>query len=178
MAGTGLAAIGLIVVWLSLIAGLSFLLVGGISAAWAYLRVRRDAAQVRASMPVPLYPKVADVRLVEQLRGEITLGSHGDDYQTVLEPVEGKISMTLTFGRPDRDRVWRRRKRLHAQDAEVRYCAGRLVLRGEFGIRGGEQVRGPVLALDGDARDYPVFRAEDPPSSSRWNFVPALRAAR
>ena len=45
LAGTGLAVIGLIVVWLSLIAGLIFLLVGGISAAWAYLRVRRDAAQ-------------------------------------------------------------------------------------------------------------------------------------
>jgi hypothetical protein len=171
VAGTGLAAIGLITVWLSLIPGLAFLLVGGISAAWAYRRVRRYEAQLRAGMPVPLYPKAAGVRLVEQLRGEITLGSHGDDYKTVLEPVEGKISMILTLGGPDRDRVWRRQKRLHIKDSEVQYCAGRLVLRGEFGIRGGEQVRGPVLALDGDARDHPVFRAEDPPSSSPWNLA-------
>ena len=170
VAATGLAAIGLIVVWLSLIAGLTFLLVGGISAAWVYRSARRDAAKVRASMPVPLYPKIADVQLVEQLRGKTTLGSHGDDYQTFLEPVEGKISMTLTFGRPDCDRVWRWRKRPHVTGPEVPYCAGRLVLRGEFGIRDGEQIRGPVLALDGDARDYPVFRAEDPPSSSRWTF--------
>jgi hypothetical protein len=171
VAGTGLAAIGLIVVWLSLIAGLIFLLVGGISAVYAYLRVRRNAVHVRVGMPVPLYPKVADVRLIEELRGEITLGSHGRDYQTVLEPVEGKVSMVLTFGRPDRDRVWRRRKRLHEQDGEVPFCAGRLVLHGQFGIKAGEQVRDPVLVLDGDARDYPVFRAEDPPSSSVWNFA-------
>ena len=171
VAGTGLAAIGLIVVWLSLIAGLIFLLAGGISAVYAYLRVRRGAVHVRVSMPVPLHPKVADVRLIEELRGEITLGSDGGDYQTVLEPVHGKVSMVLTFGGPDRDRVKGRRKRLHDQDAEVRLCAGRLVLHGQFGIKAGEQVRAPVVVLDGDARDYPVFRAEDPPSSSRWNFA-------
>jgi len=170
-AGTGLAAIGLIVVWLSFIAGAICLLVGGLSAACAYLRVRRDAVHVRLAMPVPLYPKVTDVQLVEELRGEITLGSHGGDYQTVLEPVEGKVSMSLTFGRPDRDRVWRRQKRPHAQDPEMRYCAGRLVLQGPFGIKQGEQVSGPVLALDGDVRDYPVFRAEDPPSASQWSFA-------
>jgi hypothetical protein len=170
VAGTGLAAICLIAVWLSLIAGLIFLLVGGISAAWAYVRVRRSAVQARGGMPVPLYPKVADVRLIEELRGEITLGSHGD-YQSVLEEVDGKISMTLTFGQPDWERVWRRRKRLHSQDAEMQYCAGRLVLQGQFGIRAGQQVRSPVLALDGDVRDYPVFRAEDPPSSSVWAFA-------
>ena len=90
VAGTGLAAIGLISVWLNLIAGLIFLLVGGISAVWAYLRVRRAAAQLRLGMPVPLHPKVADVRLIERLRGEITLGSHDVEYQTVLEPVRGQ----------------------------------------------------------------------------------------
>ena len=93
------------------------------------------------------------------------------DYQTALEPVRGKVSMVLTFGGPDRDRMWRRRKRLHDQDAEVRFCAGRLVLHGQFGIKTGKQVRDPVLVLDGNATDYPVFRAEDPPSSSRWNFA-------
>jgi hypothetical protein len=169
--GAGLVVTGFITVWLSLIVGLTFLLAGGISVAWSYLCVHRAAARVRAGMPVPLYPKVADVRLIERLRGEITLGSHGDDYRIVLELVEGKISMTLTFGQPDHDRVWRRQKLSHPNDPELRYCAGCLVLRGPFGILSGEQVRGPVLTLDGDVRDYPVFRAEDPPSSSLWNFA-------
>jgi hypothetical protein len=171
VAGAGLAAIGLIAIWLSLIVGLIFLLAGGIAAAGAFLRVRRSTARARAGMPVLLHPKVADVELIEQLRGEITLGAHGEDYRTVLEPVKGTLSMALTFGRPDRDRVWPRHRRTNARGAEVRYCAGRLVLQGQFGIGAGEGIDGPVLALDGDARDYPVFRAMDPPSSSLWKFV-------
>ena len=163
--------IGLIIVWLSFIAGVICLLVGGLSAALAYLHVRRVAVRSRVALPVPLYPKVTDVQLVEELRGEITLGSPGGDYQTILKPVEGTVSMSLTFGRPDRERVWRRQKRLHAQEPEMRYCAGHLVLQGPFGIKQGEQVSGPALALDGDVRDYPVFRAEDPPSASKWNFA-------
>jgi hypothetical protein len=171
VAGAGLVVIGLIAVWLSLLAGLIFLLVGGVSAAGAFLCVRRSSARARAGLPVPLHPKVADVELIEQLRGEITLGGLGAEYQTVLGPVKGTISMALTFGRPDRDRVWPRRRRKHTQDAGVRYCAGRLVLQGQFGISAGEEIDGPVLTLDGDAREYPVFRAVDPSSSSPWKFV-------
>jgi hypothetical protein len=169
VAGTGLAAAGFIVVWLNPPAGLVLLLAGGISAAWAYLRLRRGTARIRTALPVPLHPKVTDVRLSEQLRGKITLGSQGD-YQTVLEPVEGEISMLLTFGRPDQDRVSHRRKRSRDRDGEVRFSAGRLVLQGQFGITSGEQVGSPVLPLDGDAGDYPVFRAEHAPSSSPWKF--------
>ena len=169
--GAGLVAVGLVGVWLSLIVGLMFLLTGGVSVAWAYLRVRGSAASARAAMPVPLNPKAADVELIERLRGQITLGADGDEYETVLEPVEGTISMVLTLGQPDRDRVSRRRKRMHGPNAEVSYCAGRVVLQGRFGIRVGDQIDGPVLALDGAARDYPVFGAEDPPSSSPWKFA-------
>ena len=171
LAGTGLTVTGLIVVWLSFLAGAICLLAGGLSVALAYLLVRRDAVRSRAARPVPLYPKVTDLELAEELRGEITLGSPGGDYQTALQPVEGTVSMCLTFGRPDRDRVWRRQKRLRAEDPGMRYCAGRLVLQGPFGIKEGEQVSGPVLALDGDIKDYPVFRSEDPPSASKWNFA-------
>jgi hypothetical protein len=171
VAGAGLTVIGVIALWQSLIAGMTFLLVGGISAAGAFLRVRRSAARARSGMPVPLHPKVADVELTEQLRGEITLGGHGEEYRTVLEPVQGTISMILTFGRPDRDRVRPRRGRKHARDAKVQYCAGRIVLQGQFGISAEGEIGGPVLPLDGDARDYPVFRVVDAPSSSLWRFV-------
>jgi hypothetical protein len=171
VAGTGLAVTGLIAIWLSLIAGLILLLAGGISATWACSQIRHGAVQVRRGLPVPLHPKVADVQLTEQIRGEITLGAHSDDYRTVLKPVEGKVSMTLTFGRPDRDRVWRRRKHLRARDAGVPYSAGLVMLQGPSGIKVGEQVGGPVLALDGNTGDYPVFRTEDAPSSSQWSFA-------
>jgi hypothetical protein len=83
LVGIGLAAIGLISIWLSPIVGLIFLLTGGIATVWAYRCVRRAAAQLRLRMPVPLHP-VADVELIERLRGEITLRSDDFEYQTVL----------------------------------------------------------------------------------------------
>jgi hypothetical protein len=171
VAGSGLVAVGLISVWVSLIAGLIFLLIGAVSAAGAYQRIRRSEASARQRMPVLLYPKVADVEVIEQLRGEIKLGAPGEEYQTNLEPVEGTVSMVLTFGGPDHDRVSRRRKRTQAYDSDVRYCAGRLVLQGKFGIKEEDQINGPVLALDGNASDHPVFGAVDPPSSSPWKFA-------
>jgi len=169
VAATGLAAAGLITISLNLIVGLVLLLAGGISGAWACLRLRKGTARVRAGMPVPLHPKVSDVRLVEHLRGKITLESDGD-YQTVPEKADGEVTMLLTFGRPDQERVSCRRKRSREHDGEIRFSAGRLVLKGQFGIKAGEQVGGPIIALDGDVRDYPVFRAEHAPSSSQWRF--------
>lgn len=168
VAGIGLAVIGLIIVGLNPAVGLILVLVGAIALIWSYRSARRAAVQRRLSMPVPLHPKVADVELIERLRGEITLGSSDSDYQAVLEPVEGTVSVKLTFGRPDSDRVKRRRKRLRAEEGDVQYSAGRLMLQGQFGIRAGEQITGPVLALDGEADDHAVFHAEDPPSSSLW----------
>ncbi len=170
VAGSGLVVIGASTISLSLIAGLICLLAGGIAATWAYLRVRRAAVRVRLGLPVPLHPKAAGLQLVEQLQGEITLGSQGDDYQTVLKPVEGDITMLLTFGRPDQERVWRRRNQLPAPDAAMRYCAGCLVVLGPSGIKVGDQVAGPVVPLAGGTTEHPVFRAGDAPSSSTWNF--------
>ena len=172
VAGTGLAAIGLIVVWLSLIAGLIFLLVGGISAAYAYLRVRRGAVQVRVSMPVPLYPKVADVRLIEQLRGEITLGSHGGDYQTAPGTGRGqgqhgphlRSGPTATGCGVGASACMTRTPRCDSAPGGSCFMASSASrLESRSVTRSWCSMATPA--------DYPVFRAEDPPSSSRWNFA-------
>jgi hypothetical protein len=170
-AGIGLAVIGLIVADLSPVVGPILVVAGAIAFLWSYRRARQAAVQRRLNMPVPLHPKVSDIELIERVHGEITLGSRDADYRTVLEPVEGTVSAKLTFGRPDSDRVNRRRKRLRTEPAEVRYCAGRFMLQGQFGIRPCEQIVGPVIALDGEAGDHAVFRAVDPPSSSLWEWT-------
>jgi hypothetical protein len=170
-AGLGLALVGLIIAGLSLVAGLILVVAGTSAFIWSYRCVRRISVQYRLNMPVPLHPKVADVELIERLRGEITLGSRDGDYNTVLEPVEGTVSAKLTFGRPDADRVSHWRRRRLTETTEARYCAGRLLLQGQFGIRVGEEVTSPVLALDGAVGDHAVFRAEDPPSSTRWEWI-------
>jgi len=170
LAAAGLAAAGLILVWLTPAVGLVLLLAGGAGAVWAYVRIRRGTAEARASMPVALHPKVSDVRMTETVRGEIWLGAHDEDYRTDLKGVEGKVSMTVSFGQPDRERV-RRRRRSSAREGrqgQVPFCAGGLLLQGQLGIKAGPHIDGPVVILNGDARQYPVFRETDPPSSSQW----------
>jgi len=170
VAAAALAAAGLILVWLTPAVGLVLLLAGGAGAVWAYVRIRRGTAAARASMAVALHPKVSDVRMTETLRGEIWLGAHDEDYRTDLEGVEGKVSMTISFGQPDRDRTrrWRRSSAREGREGQVPFCAGSLLLQGQLGIKAGPHIDGPVVVLNGDARQYPVFREMDPPSSSQW----------
>jgi hypothetical protein len=165
-----LAIAGIVAVWLSPIIGAAFLLAGGLSTVVAVLQVRRGAARARTALPVPLLPKAVEVELAEELSGQITLGGEGDEYWTVLEPVKGALALRFTFGGPDRERVLRRLKRARTADATVPWCAGRILLPGPFGIRARDEIAGPILPLDGDSGDYPVFRPVDPPSSSPWNY--------
>jgi hypothetical protein len=170
LGGAALAVAGIVSVWLNVILGGILLLAGVLSAVAAFLRVRRGTTRRRAEMPVPLHPKVVDVELTEELRGQIALGGQDDRYRTVLEPVKGTLSMLLTFGGPDRDRVQRWRKRTRTAGAAARWCAGRILLPGPFGIRAGAEIAGPILPLEGGSDDHPVFRAVDPPSSSPWKY--------
>ena len=170
VAVAALAVAGLILVWLAPAPGLVLLLAGGTGAGWVYLRIRSSTAVARASMPVSLHPKMSDVRMTETLRGKIWLGAHDEDYRTVLEGVEGKVSMTVSFGQPDRERTRRRRRSSarEGREGQVPFCAGSLLLQGQLGIRAGPHIDGPVVVLNGDSSQYPVFRETDPPSSSQW----------
>jgi hypothetical protein len=170
LVGAALAVVGIVTVWLSFIVGVVFLLAGGLSAVVAVLRVRRAVARGRTALPMPLLPKVVDVELTEELRGQITAEGEGDEYRTVLDPVKGTLSVHFTFGGPDRERVRRGPKRARKEDAAVPWCAGRILLPGPFGIRAGDEIAGPTLPLVGDSGDHAVFRLLDPPSSSPWKY--------
>jgi hypothetical protein len=172
-AGVALMVVGSLAIPVSLFAGLCLIVVGGLATAVAYARIRRRSARARADLPVLLHPKVSDVRLVERIQTHITLGPQGD-YKTRLEPVEGKLTATVTFGSHDRDRVDAHvRKRRLAPDQKVQYSAGCLVPQGRVGIK--ELDADPVVRVDGNARDIPAFRQEDPPASSRHHLVRKYR---
>jgi hypothetical protein len=169
VAGVATMAIGIIIVWLNLSIGAVCLLVGALLVAATYLDMRRYAARVRISTPVPLHPKVHEVGLVEKLRARITLGADGR-YETDPSPVEGELTLTLIFGRSDRERVERRvPKRSRALIPDRRFSAGRLVLQGHVGIKEGPDVSGPILALDESTERFAVFSAQDPHVSSAWS---------
>jgi hypothetical protein len=166
-AGVAVTAVGIIVIWLNLIAGPALILAGGALAGWAYLDMRRQLAKVRASMPLMVHPKVDELRLVEKLRSRITLGPEGD-YDTDPDPVEAELTAVLVFGRADRDRLTRYlHKRPRETSRDVPFLAGCLVFQGRVGVEVPD-FPGPVLALEGSTGALPVFRAEDPHASSSW----------
>jgi hypothetical protein len=164
VAGFALVVIGLLALPFSTVIGLSLVAAGLTTAACAYAAIRRLSARARARLRLPLHPRVSDVKLVERLRTHITLGADGR-YQVQKHPVEGTLTATLTFSKRDAVLVsnYERKHRL-GPSQEVPYSAGRLVLQGPAGVAGlGD---GPIIPLDGNARDIPAFRLVDPPASS------------
>jgi hypothetical protein len=160
------AAAAIVMAFLVPLAALALFLAGVLLAGGAWLNARRRAARRRAGLPLLFHPKINDLRLVETLRVSIVLAPEGR-YQTELHPVEGEISMSLVFGRPDRDR-FDRHKGKRAPDQDMPFRAGCLVLRGQIPIREGSGLSGPVVPLTGTTGDYPVFKAEDAHASSTW----------
>jgi hypothetical protein len=170
MAGLAAVAAGIVVIWLNLITGLVLLLVGVTLTVGACCQVRRRADELRAGMPVPVRPKASDLCLVEKVRVRIILGADGG-YQVDPGAVEGEVTMALVFGRADRERLDRRmKKRPRPADRDMQFTAGRLVLKGPAGIKAGQDVPGPIIALEGSTSSYPVFRAENPHVSSLWSL--------
>ena len=137
-AGLAIVLTGLLIVLTvpaSLVIGLLMIVVGGATAAWVYAHVRRRSARARAERPVPLHPRVSNVRLVERLRTYIDLGPQGD-YLIRADPVDGELTAVLTFGADDLDRVRSYRdKRTLSADQQVSYTVGCLLPQGRLGIR-------------------------------------------
>jgi hypothetical protein len=124
---------------------------------------------------MPVRPKVVDSGVLERLKAQISLGDDGT-YCTASRAVEGELTVQLTFGGADRERLDRRlSKRPSAADRDVHFSAGRLVLQGPVGIRPESDLPGPVLPLDGRTGSFPVFRAKDPHVSSRWTISRSYR---
>jgi hypothetical protein len=174
--GLGLMVAGLITVLLNPVAGLALAVAGVLLAASAYLTARRRTARRRAGLPLALQPKINDVRLTERLGVDITLAPQGR-YTTSLRPVEGDVAVDLAFGRPDHDRL-DRYARKHAQNRNIRFCAGCLVLHGPIDIAPQPDLPGPIRRLEGTTGAYPVFRAEDPHASSPFPLALTYRLAR
>jgi hypothetical protein len=174
--GTVAVVAGLILLLPSPTAGLAVVLAGALLAGLAYLAARRRAARGRAAVPLLLHPKINDLRLTETLGVDISLAPAGS-YETNLRPVEGKISLNLVFGRPDRDRLDRYLGK-RASDRDTRFSAGCLLLQGPVDIEPQPDLPDRVYPLTGTTGAYPVFQAEDPHASSSWRMERSYRLNR
>jgi hypothetical protein len=143
-----------------------------VAAAVAAVLVDRTRAPHRLPdrPPVPLVPNVQSIHLVETLRGVLRLDPAGK-YHTSAAPVAGSLTVAMTFGRPDRDRLdrYRRTYRLTPAD-DIEYSAGFVALRGPAGLRFADaDVRGNVLPLRGRIRDLPFFGGPQEHRSGQWS---------
>jgi hypothetical protein len=133
--GLALAVAGLFATLVTYIVGAALLVAGAATVFVVYAQVRRATVLSRATLPLALHPKVSEVRSLERLKARITLDAHGN-YQTRVNPVQGRLSAVATFAGPDRERVrdYLRKHRL-TTGQKVRYSAGFLVPQGPVAIR-------------------------------------------
>lgn len=170
-AGLVVMFVGLLIVLFSLAPGLLMIVVGCAAATWAFVRIRRGSARSRAERPVPLHPRVSDVRLVERLRARIYLGPQGD-YVVRAAPINGELTATLTFGADDLDRVRTYRSMRELSAGQTSYTVGCFVPQGRLSVKGlGED---HIVRVDGDISNIEAFRPVDAPISSprkeRWPY--------
>lgn len=149
---------GLGVLWIDLVVGLIFTAAGAGLAAVSYgIGVRKRAGKAR--LPLPVLPRVEEISLREELRGQIYLRPDGN-YESLSEPVEGKITTIMAFGPSDRQRlgIYLRRERT-VQDSDVKFNVGSLVLRGPAGISLSANFPRLVIPLEGTTSGYAIFDA-------------------
>lgn len=164
-----LVALGVALLPTSTAVGLVLLAVGVAGGAACYRLDRRRLETAQRMKPVlPLLPKVDSAAVAEKVRGRLTLDAKGE-YRTSVTPTEGELSLSMTFGRTDLDRLsaYRAKYRLPGSEG-VDYCAGFAVLKGEAGMRFTDPaLSGSVLPLTGRTEEHPFFTTADGPARAR-----------
>lgn len=169
--GSSLAMLGIAVMFASVLPGLVMLLVGGGLAGFGYrLETRRKQDASRTRPPLPVVPHIDSTSIRETVRGQLTLDRDGH-YRTSIEPVRGRMSIAMTFGRPDQDRLRSYRGKYLLAGEDIEFSAGFAVLRGQAGIRfEGEQFPGGVIPLSGRVSDQPFLASSDAREGAQWRF--------
>jgi hypothetical protein len=186
VAGAVLALISLL---LTILVGQPIFLVGmflggGLAAYGYYDNQQRTAAALRSRPPLPVLPRFDSIKLHETLQGTIKLD---DDtrYQSSVKTVGGKLAVAATFGKPDVDRLERyRRKYRLADDEDVAFHAGFVVLRGPAGLAFGGDLPEPrrrdtVVPLIGRVAVQPFLNGTGGRGADEWSvsFPYGLRRA-
>lgn len=175
--GIGLAVLGVIISLFSLVPGLILLLAGAGSIAAAYLRSASQTANDHATRPLPLFPHVESVEVVERLNGTVTL-SRGTYQSTAQEHVQGEITIDMSANDgQDWLRQYRKKYRLAEHDP-VKFAAGFAMIKGKAGLSfaDGDLVlgNGTGLSFSGDsAAGHPLF--ETVPGQPPGDWKPVAR---
>jgi hypothetical protein len=170
--------LGVIVALFSVLPGLVLLLAGGGLGVWGFVQRQREATTDPASRPLPLFPHVDSVEVIERLNGTVTLVG-GSYTSTADKHIQGeiKIEMSANDGQ-DSLRQYRKKYRRQEHDP-VSFAAGFAMIRGKAGLSFAEN---PDVVLDSgtgmsfsgnSAAGHPLF--ETVPGQPPGDWKPVIR---
>ncbi|SEF36498.1 hypothetical protein SAMN05421837_110253 [Amycolatopsis pretoriensis] len=170
--GGGVAALGFLLMFASVAVGLVLLLAGLAAGALIWWEDHRRAVAAFENRPkLPVVPSIDSVKVREIVQGRLTLDERGA-YHSSVTPVEGGITLDMTFGRPDQDRLrdYRTKFRLDpAQDVE--FSAGYAVLLGRAGLEFTDRTfTPPVLPLTGLVHQHPFLATPESRAGAKWQL--------
>ena len=149
------------------------LLSAGITAASGVLRRRQNPAYELP--PLPVFPDVNTVSVVERLAGEVQLTDAG--YVSTPQPIEGKIVVGMTHARARWQETMGRYRKRHQlpEDFPVKFAAGFAMLRGKAGLafdtgQGAILPDGLGLAFHGDVDGHDLFVAKRGRPQGEWEL--------
>ncbi|WP_372669596.1 hypothetical protein [Amycolatopsis kentuckyensis] len=166
------AALGVLLMFASVLVGLFLLLAGLAAGAAVWFEDHRRTATAFENRPkLPVVPSIDAVRVRETVQGKLELDERGA-YRSSVTPVEGSITLDMTFGRPDQDRLrdYRAKFRLDpAQDVE--FSAGYAVLLGRAGLEFTDRaLTPPVLPLTGLVSEHPFLASPESRAGAKWQL--------
>jgi hypothetical protein len=145
----------------------------GIRVASGVLRGRQTPADELP--PLPVFPDVNTVSVVERLTGEVQLTDTG--YVSTLQPVEGKIVIGMTHAWARWQETMGRYRKRHQlpEDYPIKFAAGFATLRGKVGLAfdaGQDAILpdGLGLAFHGDVDGHDLFDAKRGRSQGEWEL--------
>jgi hypothetical protein len=171
--GGGSAALGLLLLILSLVPiGLILLLAGLGLAGYAYHGTGRRRQELLAARPkLPLVPSVEQIEVVERLHGTLVLDEQGR-YTTQTEEATGNIGVRLAFGRPDRERLEVYRSTYVVPESEdIAFSAGYAALEGQAGLEFLEQRAAlTVIPFEGRISEQPFLATDAGSVGGQWQI--------
>jgi hypothetical protein len=130
--------------------------------------------------PLPVFPDVNTVNVVERLAGEVRLTDAG--YVSIPQPVEGEIAIAMTHARARWQETLARYRKLHnlPEDYPVQFAAGFALLRGKAGLdfwAGQDAILadGLGLAFHGNVGGHPLFDAKRGRPQGEWELSAGYR---
>jgi hypothetical protein len=125
--------------------------------------------------PLPVFPDVNTVNVVERLTGEVQLTDAG--YVSTPQPVEGEIVIGMTHARARWQETMGRYQKRHQlpEGYPVKFAAGFAMLRGKAGLAfdAGQDVilpQGLGLAFRGDVDGHDLFDAKRGRPQGEWEL--------